>query len=882
MTYAPYLIANYATGLDKRLQPWLIPDDAQEQLFDGYVYRGTMSKREGYNYLATGERGGVPYRESRMVASLSAVAPTTGVIDGANKTFTFAATAQIARGSATVSGSNPVQSLTDNGTGYFLFTAVNISGITQANPAEVTTAVNHGYTTGDQVIISNVGGMTEVNSIYAYTITVTALNKFTLNGVDSSSFNAYTSGGTAAKVAGTINYLTGAISITFAAAPVALSTVTLAYSYMPDEPIMMIANYITALNVKELIVADLQYINRYNTTTNTLEDISPAYLFTGDKFDFFTWVNYESATSTPRLLFSNNVDNIQQYDGTNVAQYTYTLTGITNLTASFMVQMKDRLILLRTTEDGTIYPKRIRISGTGANCDVFDSTATGAGFIDIPDGTWINGAAFNRDDLIIFTEQATWTLKYTGNDTTPFVLDKIDESRGCDATFSVITYLNRTSAVSKRGLIISDGYRVERQDEALPDFTFNEVDGNNFKLCFAGTVDADRDHYLIYPPVGSDTSQRILTTNYDEDNYCIYRLPLSCMGNYITSFTITWNDLLNFPNWEAMAAAYNNWNSFAYNSGVPFSVGGGHHGEIWRLAVTEQEDNPVRIRNISVVDAVTIEVTTDWNNFSLNADDPEKGADYIFLTGIGGMQEINNQQFPIVSVTNHNTFRLDVSSAVVSANDFTAYTSGGVAQRVIPFSALFKKFNPFLDQDKKVRCGWLYLYVDSTGTNLQRNVPIADVDLTNPCVITTAIDHNLTTGDQVTLFKIGGTVELNGQVAFVTVIDPLTFSLDGVDATGYTAYTNGGYIGTDEDAKMIIDIITNDVGHKTQLNNLSQNPYQGNCTNLVFEDGSKKWYKVFINQTGKFIQFRLRNRQAGANINVQATMPGFQPVGRLI
>ena len=44
MSYTPYLIANYATGLDQSRQPWLLPDDAQEDLFDGYVYRGVMSK----------------------------------------------------------------------------------------------------------------------------------------------------------------------------------------------------------------------------------------------------------------------------------------------------------------------------------------------------------------------------------------------------------------------------------------------------------------------------------------------------------------------------------------------------------------------------------------------------------------------------------------------------------------------------------------------------------------------------------------------------------------------------------------------------------------------------------------------------------------------
>ena len=802
MTYTPYLIANYNTGLNDRLQPWLIPDDAQQQLFDGDVYRGVMSKRDGYNYFAIGERAGVPYRESRIIHTLNAVA-LTGV-DGTNRTFTLAANPQVARGSLVITGSNPAQVLTDNGSGGF------------------------------------------------------------------------TGPGT-----GTINYITGQTSVTFTAAPIGGSTVTASYSFMPGNPVMMVANYIDINNVKQLIVADTTYINKYIPNTNTLQDITTT-PYTGDKFSFFSWVNYASATSTPRLIFCNNKDVIQQYDGTTVAPYAYTLTGITTLVASFMVDMKDRLILLRTTENGTIFPKRIRISGTGVNSDVFDSTATGAGFIDIPDGTWIRGASFNRDDLIIFTEASTWVLKYTGNDTKPFVLNKIDESRGSDATFSVYTYLNRTSAASRRGLIMTDGYRVERQDDSIPDFSFNEVDGANFGLCFAGSVDQDRDHYLIYPPAASLTSSRILVTNYDEDNYSIYRLPLSCMGTYVSAFTITWDDLNSFPNWDSFAAAYGDWNSFSYNTGAPFSVGGGQNGEIWRLAVTESEDNPVRIYNITVIDNVTIEVTADFNNYSLNLDDPSKGADFIYLTAIVGMEELNNQQFPVISLINRNTFRLDISTTGIQATSFGAYVSGGRAQRVIPFSALFKKFNPFIESDRKVRCGWLYMYVDSTGTDLQRNIAIDNASQDFPCVITTEIAHNLQSGDQVNLFKVGGMTQLNGIVAFVTVITPTSFSLNGIDSTGYTAYTSGGYVSTNELAKMSIDIITNDTGHKTQLNNLSQDPYQGNMTNMIFEDGNKKWYKVFINQTGKFIQFRLRNQQAGAKVRIQATMPGFAPVGRLI
>ncbi len=812
MTYTPYLIANYATGLEKRLQPWLLPDDAQEDLFDGFVYRGTLSKREGYNYFAIGLKGSAPYRESRIVRTLSAVAPSTGIIDGANATFTFAGTVQIARGSVTITGSNPAQVVTDTG----LNGPLNLQGA-----------------------------------------------------------------GT-----GTVNYLTGAITVTFSSPPLLASTVLLTYSFMPDDPVMMVASFYTATNIRELIVASTKYVNRYNSNLNILEDITGTPL-TGNSHQFFSWTNYADPVDAPRLLFVNNKDPIQRYNGTNVAAYVFTMNSsispfnpITTFTCLLMVEFKDRLLLLRTTEDGTIFPRRIRISGTGAFCDDFTSAATGAGFIDIPDQTWIQGIAFNRDDVIIFTEASTWTLKYTGNDTTPFVLNKIDESRGSQAPFAAITYLNRTSALSTRGLIMTDGYRVERQDESIPDFSFDEISGKNFDLCFAGSVDQDRDHYLIYTPEGQDESKRILTTNYDEDNYAIYRLPLSCMGTYVNAFDITWNDLLRFDNWEQFSAAYGNWNSFAFTQGEPFSIGGGHHGEIWRLNVTEGEDNPVRIYNITVIDSVTIEVTTDWNNFGLNTYDTEMGADIIFLTGVEGMLEVNNKQYALVVSVSNNVFRLNVPDTT----NFSAYTSGGTASRVIPFSALFKKFNPFIDQDKKVRCGWLYMYVDSTGTDLTRNLQISGATNAFPCVITTVLNHNLKTGQQVSFFGLGGMTQLNDIRSFITVLSPTTFSLNGIDSTAFGVYTSGGYAAVAENAKMIIDIITNDrtVDDITQLNNPATYPYQGTCTNLSFEDGAKKWYKVFINQTGQFIQFRLRNLQAASKINVQATMPSFQPVGRII
>lgn len=733
MSYQPYLIAPFATGINKYLQPWLSPDDAQEDLFDGYVYRGVISKRQGYSPYAYGLRGVQPATESRMV--------------------------------------------------------------------------------------DNVG---------------------------------------------------------------AFST----------EPVMGIMNFITRTNIKELLVADTRRVNKYNSTLNILEYLgSTTRVYTGNNTNFWSSVNYKDANSNERLIFTNNKDEVQYYAPTSVPTVGDYVTypgfamntstnppvAVTSFFALLTVISKDRLIFLRTTENGITRPNRIRISGTGASCDDFRTSATGAGFIDIPDQTWIMGATFSRDDLVIFTESSTWLMKYTGNDTTPFVLQKLDDTRGSQAPFSAITYLNRSSAASPRGLIMTDGYRVERQDEKIPDFSFNEIDADNFDLCFAGSVDADRDHYLIYPTQGETTSQRILVTNYEEDNYAVYRLPISCMGTYLLAFDITWNDLLIYNNWAEFAAVYGDWNSFAYGEGSPITLAGGHKGELWQLNTIEGEDNPQTITNITIIDSNTLEITTTWNNFSLNTNDQEKGADVIYLTGIVGMVEANNKQYPIVSVTNNNVFRVNVPSTT----NFSAYVSGGKASRVIPFSATFKSFNPYIEIDKKVRCGYINFFVSASGTSLTRDVVISGITQANPCVVTTNLDHDFQTGDSISFYSVGGMTELNTIEATITVISPTTFSLNGINSSSFAAYTSGGYAVVQEKCKMILDIIANDVREGIQVNNIVQNPIRCNNSSLVLEDGVKKWYQVWVNLTAQSIQFRLRNQQAGAKINIHAIMLGFQPTGKL-
>ena len=72
-----------------------------------------------------------------------------------------------------------------------------ITGATKANPCEITIA-GHGYSSGDVVMITSVGGMTQLND-KLYTITKTGDNTFTLDGIDSSGYSDWTTGGSVTK-----------------------------------------------------------------------------------------------------------------------------------------------------------------------------------------------------------------------------------------------------------------------------------------------------------------------------------------------------------------------------------------------------------------------------------------------------------------------------------------------------------------------------------------------------------------------------------------------------------------------------------------------------------------------------------------------------------
>ena len=124
-----------------------------------------------------------------------------------------------------ITGGQQNYSLTTDGTGNLSWAPVSsviatIQNVTKANPAVVTTADNNYFTSGAQITITNVTGMTQLNgnTYYANVLTSNTLSlyydRFLTNPVNSTSYSTFPYTTVSATTAGT-NYITVANSVPF-------------------------------------------------------------------------------------------------------------------------------------------------------------------------------------------------------------------------------------------------------------------------------------------------------------------------------------------------------------------------------------------------------------------------------------------------------------------------------------------------------------------------------------------------------------------------------------------------------------------------------------------------------------------------------------------
>ena len=267
----------------------------------------------------------------------------------------------------------------------------------------------------------------------------------------------------------------------------------------------------------------------------------PSYeLLTGDDADFMWFESWRDVG-----YFTNNIDQIQKYDGSHPTRLTIDLDiegGPDNdvNTCLLIFHIKNRIMILRTTERGEAHYQRARWSEVTSRGEAL--VFKDENYSDADRDDWIMGADFIGNELIVFFERGVMKLVYTGDPDIPFKWENVPSQEGCYATMSLSAFSNEITAVGPTRFIATDAREVYGVEKKIPDLmlTFNQETVN---YCYSLVVEEMRQVITSYASASADKPDKALVLNYEEDTYSIFTLPIHVMGYSTLETTISTDDM---------------------------------------------------------------------------------------------------------------------------------------------------------------------------------------------------------------------------------------------------------------------------------------------------------------------------------------------------
>lgn len=643
-SYQPFLIGDgqSKTGLFQYLESWVKPPDAFDYMYDAYVYRGTINKRNGYTpYYSTSGNGSLVYRDSSKVGEVSGAPVNTYAYNSTNgvaipkrpiiaDSVVIKAMTSAGIETWTASGNVLTGSLGDSGTinntnGQWTLTL--IGGRTIATGIEIWASYSYAvqYLTAGTVTAQPIMAIktyidestneqvtvvcdTKRASWYDFTIPtfkpINTISETLGNGDGTSNPQLFNPGWT--------NLAPYSISISDGTSTITDKgdgTFTASGNLNPGGTSTI--DYATGAISLNLTAA--------NTNTYTWTATLQGDYFTGNGTNFFNATNWKpSDTATGYLYLTNNVDRITLFDGINLARPAYVTklshlaTLVNDIKTCLDIKIyKNRLLLIRPTLVGSNTPEAqsIRFSRQFIPQDLVSDSAGHGGNEVAPTGDWIMSSQFVRDIINVFFLNSTWIFISTNSDFSPFRWTKINSSKSTQAPYGSIAYDTECTSMGNKGLIISNGVSVNRYDESIID-QYLDIEPKSFGQCYGQRYDLYQQALMLYPDVsdasGSNfqtTSSRILVFNFLEKTWSIYKLPLSCLGLGQTTSDATW---ANFDpvtgiepfagqTWEEWDKA---WNSYLSLADQPALLGGGLDGFVYELDSAETDNGISVFSNI--------------------------------------------------------------------------------------------------------------------------------------------------------------------------------------------------------------------------------------------------------------------------------------------
>lgn len=654
----------------------------------------------------------------------------------------------------------------------------DISNITGTSPGTLTVTVTDttGLSNGDTVEFRNLGGSTELNG-EQYEIAGVTATTFTITVTEA--ISAYTSGGEV--------YL------------------------LPQERVMGLWRYIDSNNVKDLLAFDTKRAAIYNSSSEQFDPLDSADIFSSSNTDYVwatNWANTSSSTATTlfRMYFTNGksngggtTDGIRYYDPavstTSTTQFNPQINSSVEIRGCKLIfAFQERLVLLHTFEGANTYPQRARwcrAQNPNAATSWDDNVAGEGGYVDAPTGDQIISAQFLQDFLLVFFTESVWALKPTQDPALPFLWQKVNNFRSCDAKMASEQFDKVVVSTGIRGIVATDGFQSQRIDDRISLFVKENIDATEFNKCFMKRSFSFERMWLLYVGTVNDSldddANKALIYDERSQSFSIYNIPMNVLGYGAVATDLLLSD---FPDNEEEAAESGlpiyadeagdlQINDFVTDELEEIFIGGDRNGNIYYLEQNDGDDDGASI-GFELQSAA-------WNPYKQNGQSCQLG--YIDF---------------YVESNDETTFEVEF----FKDNDESPY------------------------QTTRVNCL----------PNIMEIAEISDITIKTPAtngVTVVAYGHGLSDGDQIYIYNVDGMTEINGVQYEVSNVTDNTFDI-AVDATNWDAYTNDGLVAETQSfsSKAWKRVYAGGIGHQHKIRITSE----GIAKPLVF-NAFMPWFR---------------------------------------
>ena len=483
----------------------------------------------------------------------------------------------------------------------------------------------------------------------------------------------------------------------------------------------------------ELLVADKDYLYRYNNTTDTFVQIAFNSAVTITSLGitspdaYVTGTTYLDKDGSSRFVFTgSDMSDIFFYDGTDVKRFTnttdnpdYSPPSEGALTRAVRIRwFGERLNFFAPTIGGDLYAQGVLYSGirdSSGNGDKFN--VAGSGIIEADTYEIMKGAVQLGDLMIMNFDKSNWSLEKTKDPYNPYYVRKIPSVLGTDAGFSAVEWNYEVKSAGKTGFISTDGRQTLRFDNKIPYFTQDDIDNSAFSYTYGGFDRINGQFMFSYRSLGSDlgddTQDKILIYNYEESTWSINDQRLTVFGETDKGEDLAWDDIdeTKNPAWARWDTTTEIWNKIGLGEHYLKTIAGDNDGFIYEIN-KDADDYFVDISDITAASQAVLTVT----------ESAFKEGDEVIVYNVKGMTEINGITAIVQSATS-TAITLNIDSS-----DFSAYTSGGSVSKLIDFRAQSQPFNPYRPTGRSVYVSHIEFLVNREGGEIQVDIMVDDED----------------------------------------------------------------------------------------------------------------------------------------------------------